>query len=242
MTIAEWSGVAQVVISVFTVIGVVVSLYYSRRAMREVTLDRALRHRPYLAFEGGGNLLPVRFVKAGASIPGVHPEDVARVFADLPPDAESVRLKDTFDEGRGSWNLVWYGTLVNFGSGPALETRVTWQADEVTVGSQTFKIDEVKRQDRLYCDGLNAMPCVPQHIAPGQSSRLSRLPTFIEKDTRREVSRVAGRLLIKCVDLFGKEHRFQQGFHVSTRYSKEEPCVFVTFRRFEGQVGESEPN
>jgi len=68
LTLQEWNAIAQVVLTAITFIGIVVSIFLSVRALREVQADRRQRQRPHIAFEGGGIRLPVEFVKAGRAI------------------------------------------------------------------------------------------------------------------------------------------------------------------------------
>ena len=93
LTLMEWSAIAQIVIAVLTVVGVIVSLYMSIRALKENKEDRLIRQKPHLAFEGYGYQLPVEFVKAGGCIPGVDPGCANEFFSNLPKDAESIRLR-----------------------------------------------------------------------------------------------------------------------------------------------------
>ena len=230
LTLQEWSAIAQVVLTAITFLGIVFSIFLSVRALREVQEDRRQRQRPHLAFETGGMRLPVEFVKAGRAIPGVDPEYVERVFKDLPPEAESVRLKDRKDED-GSIKPIFFGHLTNYGLGPALETRVTWVPETLVVGSETFKLDSTKLNEPKYSRQLNNMPSWKQHIQPGEDSQLTRLPTFIEKDVEKKIKEVEGFLEISYQDVFGMYHTRQQDFYLGTGYSDEKPYIHVTFRR-----------
>ena len=227
MLIAHWtlrasSDLAQVVIAGFTVIGVLVSLYMSRRTLREVERDRQVRQTPYLMFERGGWQLIVGFVKAGPSIPGIEPSYAAKMFPSLSPDAESVRL------ARGE-EPQFYGRLHNLGLGPAIEPRVVWIADEVQIGQETFAITDAKRKEPPYTAELNELPVVPRQLRTGDAAQLTRLPTFIEKDVEKKVSAVSGRLRITCTDLGGKGYSAEQEFRIFTAYADLPPTVHVTF-------------
>ena len=229
-TLQEWSAITQVVLTAITFVGIVVSIFLSVRALREVQADRRQRQRPHLAFEGGGIRLSVEFVKAGRAIPGVNPKYVASVFNDLPPDAESVRIKHRQRED-GSIEPIFYGHLKNYGLGPALEARVTWIPETVMVGSETFKLDSAKLNEPRYSQQLNSMPAWRQHILPGEDSQLTRLLTFIEKDVEKKISQVEGVLEISCQDVFGLHHIRHQDFYIRTGYSEATPYVHITFLR-----------
>ena len=228
LPLADWGIISQLGIAAFTVVGVIASLYVSNRALREVTSDRHQRQKPHLAFDRGGYRYPVEFVKAGKSIPGINPNHVAKVFSDLPDDAESVRLKD-IPLGDGKIDPIRVGKLRNYGMGPALETSVTWVPNMIWIGEEQFNIDDQKLSEPVYNKSLNTMPSIPRHILPGEKSRLSRLPTFIEKDIDKKITRVDGLLHINSVDVFQHSHLFKQEFHMFTGYNEALPWVHVTF-------------
>jgi len=152
------------------------------------------------------------------------------VLDDLPPDAESVRIKHRKNED-GSIASIFYGNLKNYGLGPALETKVTWIPESVMVGSETFNLDSAKLNEPRYSQQLNSMPALRDHILPGEISQLTRLPTFIEKDVEKKISQVQGYLEISCQDVFGLRHIRQQDFFIATGYSETTPYVHVTFRK-----------
>ena len=224
LTLMEWSAIAQILIAILTVVGVIVSLYMSTRALKENKEDRLIRQKPHLAFEGSGWELPIEFVSAGGCIPGIDPECANEIFSNLPKDAESIRLRH--EENK---KFPFYGELKNFGLGPALETEVSWISSSIKIGSETFIINASKRKEPLYSRPLNTMPSWPQHILPGGNAKLTRLPTFIDKDYEKKISEVEGILMIKYLDVFGNSHNTNQKFWIETNYKAEKPTVHVTF-------------
>jgi hypothetical protein len=226
LTIQEWASVAQVMATLVTFIGVLGSLWLSVKALREVQTDRKLRQRPHLAFETGGWKLPVEFVMAGKRIPGVNPAYVEQAFASLPNNAESIRLLDRKSQ---SGKPIFYGQLKNFGSGPALLTHITWIPKVVWIGSEKFVLDDKKLSEPLYSGPLNRIPSCPSHIAPSAEAELSRLPTFIEKDFEKKITRVEGNLLIECQDVFAETLSIRQKFYLFTNYKENPPSVHITF-------------
>lgn len=94
LSIADLSDLSQIAIALLTLIVIIVSMWLSVKALREVQTDRKLRQKPYLGFEIGGYHLSVKFVKTGKRIPGINPQYVEKMFPNLPEDAESVRLKE----------------------------------------------------------------------------------------------------------------------------------------------------
>jgi len=226
--LSDWSAIAQVFIAVFTVVGVIASLYFSTKALREVQADRKQKQKPHLAFGLGGYRYPIRFVKAGKTIPGVDQKYVKQVFSDMSENAESVRLDEKKEED-GSIKSIRIGRLKNYGLGPAISTRVTWIPQKVWVGSESFEIDYKKLIEPIYNPSLNTMPSIPSHISPNEEGGLSRLPTFIEKDVEKKLTKVEGLLQIEAKDVFDTKIITEQKFYLFTGYKEEIPWVHVTF-------------
>lgn len=228
LSLAEFSELSQIILTVVTSIGIVISMWLSIKALREVQSDRKLRQKPYLGFDIGGFRLPIEFVKAGKRIPGLEPTYVEKMFPKLPDDAESVRLKGTENED-GSIGPTFYGELRNYGLGPALSTEITWVPEKIWIGSEKFLISGKKLLEPPYHKDLNSMPTSPSHILPSKKATLSGLPTFIEKDFEKKVTKVEGFFEIECKDTFGEKHIVKQEFYVFTHYKLTKPYVHVTF-------------
>lgn len=226
-TLEEWSFLAEIVVALLTLLGILISLWLSISALREVQLDRKLRQKPFLAFEPGGHRMPIEFT-AGKGVPGLNPAFVQKTFSDLPKNAESVRLSQIKRED-GSYNLILYGHLKNYGLGPALCTEIVWIPKSIWIGSEEFFIDQKKLLQPIYHRDLNTLPASPSHILPGEESKLSRLPTFIVLDVEKKLTRVDGVLEIEYEDVFNQKHKTTQEFHLFTNYNNEPPNVHVTF-------------
>jgi hypothetical protein len=224
MTLGDGAAIAQIVVAAMTTIGVLGSLYLSMRALREVHYDRKYRQCPHLAFETGGFRFPIEFKKVGTAIPGIDPKAAAKAFSELGAEAESVRLKDRTAQFRP------IGMLKNYGLGPALHTHVTWIAEEVRIGDEQFKVDATKRAESRYHESFNKMPAWREHIPPGESTGITRLPTFIDKDCDRKVKEVRGVLRLTCQDVFGDRFSVDQEFYLMTGYGEQEPYVHITFK------------
>jgi hypothetical protein len=231
MDLAEYSMVAQILLSIISFVGIVTSIWLSIRALREVQTDRELRQRPYLGFEIGGYKVPVEFERAGRSIPGIDPEFVKKMFPGMPEDAESIRIRRK-KNNHGSLEAVFYGQLRNYGLGPALSTTVTWVPEEIWMGSEKTSLENKKPPEPQYREMLNCMPSVPSHILPGKDAGLARLPTFIDKDYGKKITRVDGVIKITCNDVFGEKHLVTQAFYLFTYYDSDQPHVHVTFGDF----------
>lgn len=228
MSLTDWSAIAQIVVSVFTVVGVIASLYFSRHALLEVQADRRQRQKPHLAFERGGYYYNIKFVKGGKYVPGINPMSAQELLKHIPDGAESVRLVEK-EHDDGSFESIDIGRLKNYGQGPALTTLVTWVPKEIWIGNENFKLDGEKLLEPVYSPELNIMPSVPSHILPNEEARLPRLPTFIDKDVDKKISRVDGVLIIHAQDVFGVKHMFMQEFRIFTYYKDEKPHLVVTF-------------
>lgn len=230
----EYSLLAQVIMG----LGVIVSLYLSSRAVQEVQKDREIGARPHLMFQPRGTRVPIVFQEAGSAIPGINPSVAKKFFDHIPDDAESVRPGRIGDNknGDGSRRPVFYGHLRNYGRGPALDTHVTWHPEKIWVGSEQFRLDERKQSEPSYRPDLNRMPTVPGHIESGDQAKLSRIPTFIDKDYEKKINIVTGLLEISCQDVFGNEHSTCQEFRIFTEYDAEDPYLVVTF----GEMREGE--
>jgi len=222
----KMAQVAQVVMAV----GIIVSILISVRALREVRVDRRLSQKPHLMFEPGGHRFLVEIGPGGRRIAGVNPTYAEKALAALPEQSPSVRLKRRVtDEGRTAPG--WYGSLKNYGSGPALDVKVQWVASQVWVGSEMFEVTEAKQTEPLYSRPLNTMPPMPAHIEAGSRAQLSRLPAFIVKDVDQKITRVEGHFEIRCQDVFGTSYVSKQVYHLFTGYADEPPHVHVTFSR-----------
>jgi len=228
LSLTEYSELLQVLPTIIMSIGIIASIWLSIKALREVQTDRELRQSPYLEFEPGGHRLHIVFEKAGAAIPGINPEFAKKSFPNVPDDAESVRLKPVRNED-GSDGPLLYGELRNYGLGPALSTEITWIPKEIWIGSEKFLLDGKKLLEPPYQRILNTMPSTPSHILPSKCASLSRLPTFIEKDFEKKITRVEGFFEIECKDVSGKKHVVKQEFHLFTGYKCEKPFFHVTF-------------
>jgi len=228
LTLAQWGFLSQIVLTFITLLGILTSMWLSIKALREVQTDRKLRQRPFLAFQRGGHKVQIEFKVAGKSVPGINPRYVATVVPDMPPKAETVRLKqETTKDGR--LHVHFYSHLKNYGLGPAISTAVTWIPFEIWVGSDQFSIDEKKLAEPIYGKSMNRLPAASSHILPGEESQLTRLPTFIVLDYEKKIKRVDGILEIACNDVFAQRQLSYQVFHIFTDYTDQSPHLIVTF-------------
>ena len=224
MNLANWADLAQIIMAAIAFLAIIASILFSIFTLKEARLDRRFRSMPHLAFEAGGFLSYIKFEKAGKTCPGFNPRYVETIFPNLPKDAESVRLKEGDDQ-----KSSYYGRLKNYGPGTALEVEVLWIFQEMWLGPESFISNKEKLLDPLYNKTMNTIPSSPSHILSGQEASLFRVPTFIEKDYEKKVTRVKGTLEISCKDIFGIRHITLQKFHILTNYKDKFPYVIFTF-------------
>jgi len=225
----DYVALAQILVPIIALVGIAVSMWLSVKALREVQIDRRLRQMPHLAFDYGGQRLPIEFRKIGRRVLGINPRYAEELFHEQPEDAESIDLKTEPGEGGRRKVIRMYGTLRNYGLGTAFSAEVTWIAKKVRIGSEEFDIDNKKLLEPQYSKELNCIPSSPSHILPGEVAEFFRLPTFIHKDFERKISEVEGILLIECEDLYGEKHITNQGFFLFTHYGSESPAIHITF-------------
>ena len=235
MKLADYANIAQLVIAIATVGAVIAALTTTRKTLREVQYDRRLRQAPFLTFEPGGWGIPVTLVKTGLFIPGVNPAHVHEVFKDLKSDADTVQIKESDEDP------LLYGRLINAGVGPALSVNILWVPEELKIGRDSFQVSSAKLTEPAYGSALNNMPAMPMMIAPGKTSEVSRLPSFIVMDIDRKLKKVSGRLEIACTDTSGTTYVAHQQFLLATDYQSEQPMIYVTFGDFQEMVISSAP-
>jgi hypothetical protein len=223
--LTNFAAIAQIVLPIVTLVGIVISMWLSVKALREVQIDRKLRQMPHLAFEIGGSTYKIEFSKAGTAVGGIDPKYAQKVFKDIPRDAESISLKT----GKGGEIIQEYGKLKNYGTGPALSTEVVWIPQKVKVGAEVFEITKEKMLEPHYSRELNCIPASPSHILPGEVASFFRLPTFIQKDFEKKIKEIKGFLKIRCEDIFNGVHTEYQEFFLFTDYNSDNPNIHFTF-------------
>ena len=209
--------IGEVTGAAFTLVGVLLSLYMSLRALREVQADRRLSKAPYLAFEPGGQRHPIEFDI-------LTEEERREENLDELESAAWVSLKTADGEV-----VHEYSGLRNYGLGPAIEARTVWLPKRIWIGAEDFGIDEKKSSEPKYGRELNTIPASPGHILPNQEATFFRIPAFIHCDLERKVARVDGVIEIECLDVFRQKHVTRQEFHVFTGYRDDPPYIHFTF-------------
>ncbi len=209
--------IAQVIATLLTGVGVIVSLWLGVRSLKELQSDRAERARPYLLFQMGPHFIGTQRREIWG-IPGINPQYARSVLGSQAGKPSIVpRLK--------------WGRLVNYGNGPALRTKVQIISYQVKIKGETFSIEPKKWEQPPYTLGLNTIPASPGNILPGEEASLFRIPTPIVTDFDRKLSELDCVIRLSCSDTLGVRHNFFQG---STFYVGEpengDPEVRVTFR------------
>lgn len=221
MTLEQWAAIAQVAAAIFTFIGVLVSLIVALVAIREVRTDRRVSNAPFLAFEPGGRQYKIEFRD-------VSDEDKKKLR--LPADATWIGL-----ETQDGKIPRLFGTLRNYGPGPAIQSEVTWVPEEIWLGSEKFTLDGEKLSEPKYSREPNTIPASPGHILPNQTAEFFRIPAFISMDFGKQVTKVKGYLDIACFDVFNERHSTRQRFFLATGYEEAPPYIHFTFMDLEVQ-------
>jgi hypothetical protein len=218
MDLQEVAYVASIIGAFGATGGVIAALWMNNRTLKEVQRDRRFRESPFLAFHGGGQRYAIEFKRRGARVGGIDPNAAEEAFPELrTKDAETVDVPIH----------IKIGTLVNIGAGPALNIRVYWKAEVVTIGADVFVIDELKSKEARYAQAFNQVPAVPELIQAGGDTSLTRIPTFIVVDSAKVISEVTGVLVIESQDIVGGRHVTCQEFYLATKYFDPEPSLHV---------------
>jgi hypothetical protein len=220
MTPDQWAtlgAIGEVAGALFTFVGVLVSLYISIKALREVQTDRRLNKAPYLAFEPGGQRHPLEFKPL---------TDQEKVKEGVDESENGARVRLQTEKGRITHE---YHGLRNYGLGPAIHARITWIPKKIWIGTEVFEIDSKKSSEPKYSRNLNTIPASPGHILPNQEATFFRIPAFIRRDYQRKITRVTGILEIECSDIFKQKHVTRQEFHLFTGYKDNPPFIHFTF-------------
>jgi len=171
----DFVTLAQILVPVVVLIGIIISMWLSVKALREVQTDRKLRQMPHLAFELGGGEYKIEFIKSGKAISGIDYSYARGLFPHISDDAESISLKTAQATAGGRRRIIQeYGKLKNYGLGPALSAAVSWIPEKVQIGSEIFSLSEEKLLEPQYCEEHNRIPSSPSHILPGEVARFFR--------------------------------------------------------------------
>ncbi len=235
LSLTDWMAISQICLTAIRLTGVVVSIWFSSRALREVQSDREFSQLPFLYFEPGGYRYPIEFVQIGNRIPGIDPEAAERLLSRYPANMESVLIKADVDADGAIKNRIDIGRLKNYGAGPAFSVKIHWVPKRVYFGKDSFPIDKEKQKEPLYRPGANIVSAAQSNLLPKEETGIVKLPLFIIKDYEKKISQVDGELLISCNDVFGKKRTFVQKFYLFTGYhgdptrSVKDPYVHITF-------------
>jgi hypothetical protein len=203
-----WVDVAQVITALFTLIGVILSFWFSRNTLKEVQRERWYGQRPYLLFQYGGRVISIDFKK--------HEDGKVYVQILWPSAGQGIIIPTL-------------GELKNYGTGPAIDVNITWVVEKIYTKNAEILIDENKRKELQYSSDRNTNPIMATHLLPSQESGIHLMPFFISADFDRAIKRADGYLIIKYSDTFGHNHETYQKFHVFTHYETPERGFHTTF-------------
>jgi len=208
MDLDNWADASRIIIALFSVIGFIVSFYFSRKSLEELRLDRRKAQRPYLVFEGGGYLIHISFMQ-------VENESSSRVY---PYKGDREGYVQNYKIGR----------LINYGPGTAFEIEIKWKAEDVWQNGQRLLVSDLPHDEKVnYTISNSTFPTNHTNLAKNQETWLLHFPYFITKDLERKITRIDGKLIIECNDSLGNKSTTIQVFRVFPRYSKKE--LTITF-------------
>jgi len=219
LTLEQFSHMAQILTAFITVIAVLVSVRFSIKALREVQLDRNLRHKPFVAFEPGPLDLIIK-KSSKRKLSGLKEDWLEKELENLVPQDAVFFYLSPPEPG--------YGCLRNYGAGPALSVDVCWSVIKAKVPTSTSS-EARKLRQKLYGQEFNTTPSVPHHILNNNYATITRLPSFILADYMSEIVEILGILEIKYKDIFGKNHKTEQAFRMFTTYQPFSVTITVTF-------------
>ncbi|MFC4686529.1 hypothetical protein ACFO4P_06220 [Epilithonimonas pallida] len=195
-----WVDIAQIATMLLTLVGLIISFWLSREALKEVRRDRVIGQRPFLLFDYGGHQSRIELKKYNDG------KEYASFFW---PKLES-----------GGIHVPTVGKLRNLGTGPAVDVRLQWIIEEIYIKGEKFKIDDTKRKEPQYSPENNQNPIRESHIFPNQETGYHLLPRFISHDFNRKIERADGHFIIHYQDTFNNKHQTFQKFHAFPDYEK----------------------
>lgn len=211
-----WASIAQVVATVLTGIGIVVSIFIASSALRETRIDRIDRVKPKLLFDKGGQRVDCNLEKA-EGIPGVNFNFASNLLKDKPTNARHCIAK-------GLW-----GRLTNHGSGAALNTMLTIVTNKIEKAGEEFIVDSTKLDEFPYALSLNRIPAAPSHIAPNEMACFFRLPTPIVVDFTGQLTKMDCTAMITYEDVYGNHYETKQELRAFIERKESSAIVTLTF-------------
>ncbi|MDD5185425.1 MAG: hypothetical protein PHS84_09220, partial [Paludibacter sp.] len=134
-----WVSIAQILTALIALVGIGLSFWFSIKTLREVQIERVISQRPFLLFDYGGFKTLIEFIK--------HEDNKQYIQAYWPKINEN-----------GGIHVPTIGKLKNYGSGPAIDIKLKWIVEEVTIKGERFLIDDSKRKELKYSEKMNINP------------------------------------------------------------------------------------
>ena len=180
--IKTWVDITQIATAIITLIGIALSFWISRKTLKEVQRDRVYSQKPFLLFSYGGHVIAITFK--------THTDGKTYIQPYWPP------------VGDGGVRIPVFGDLKNYGTGPAIDIRITWVVEEVYIKGEKFEIDDKKRQEPQYSKLRNTNPLNTTHISPNGETGIHLIPNFISCDFEKKIERADGYFIISYTDTF----------------------------------------
>lgn len=207
MNLNDYASIAKIIIAFFSVLGFIISIYFSRRTLLELKRDRRLSNKPHLVFEIGGCKTQIEFKH-------LNDEPNSRVYPSL--RGMNRRMANSF------------GILKNYGTGTAFEIEIQWKGEKVQIENKWIDVNSLLKEERkIYSLESNKFPTLQRHLGVNESTGLLHFPIFISKDFERKIQRVDGRLIVNYKNSFNEKLNTIQEYRIFPRYNKME--ITVTF-------------
>jgi hypothetical protein len=208
--------IAQVIATILTGVGVIVSVWIGISTVRETRADRIQSVKPKLLFDRGGQMVQCDLVEANG-IPGIDFTYASTLLKHKPPGTKSCKPKT-------SWNR-----LTNHGNGSAINTSVTFLTQKVEKAGESFFIDDIKLFNFPYSPDLNRIPATPSNIPPRGTGEFFRIPTPVFVDFTGQLTLMYCVAVLDYEDVFGTKYQTLQELRVHIERTENEAQVTLTF-------------
>jgi hypothetical protein len=206
-----YSNISQIIIALVAVIGLFISLYFSRKSINENKIDRQLRQAPFLAFKEQPEAISIIFPTSDEE--KFSPEKMKKIMEGKHIELSGVEQK--------------YGMIHNYGTGSAFGTSVIWVPKQIVIDKKTYKITDTDEWETYYRKISNVTKPDPRSLLPGDYTQLSELPIFVSDNKDKNIGSFLGQVYIIYFDIAGKKYVTIQEFDLSFRYAEKSSITLI---------------
>ena len=214
--LSVYVGIAQVISTILTGIGIIISIWIAITTLREMRSERIHRVKPKVLFVKGGQLVLGERVEA-RGIPGINPAYAKEILANKPKNAKAIHAK------------TFWGRLKNLGEGSAINVEITFIFYYVIKSGERFELNSKKRKEPPYSEWLNTIPASPSNLSKGETAIFGRLPTPIVLDFSRQINMLEGKVCINYEDIYGNKYEIDQESRVFVNHKRNKIEITMTF-------------